>query len=601
MNEQELLRQYEPIVRFTQGEMFFPCGVEEYVKRCGLWLRPPNHGRRPQLDEQPLDLKKLEAYSIENPIAPDHALFLRFVEHPLNGVEYALWRAKHRQGFDTNGRLARVGLFARLIGGLFDTTLLLRGNVPGGIAAAAEIKYQELRQADPRFVYYGRVLREGGYIILHYLFFYAMNNWRSGFYGVNDHEADWEQVFVYLTEDGDPAWVAYASHDFSGDDLRRRWDDPELVREGTHPVIFAGAGSHASYFQQGEYLANIQLPFLKPLFTRLRALQRVWNNTLQQGEEQDFVGQVESFLQVPFVDYARGDGLVIGPNYPQTWTPVLISSEMAWVEHFRGLWGWDTQDPLGGERAPAGPKYNRDGSTRQSWHDPLGWAGLHKVAPPQDAVQIAKGHIQKLIAEQDAIHTEIATLKNAVRELEIEVRALQPYEHLQALYDQQSADLHTKEAQLKSLYQQRTDLKEKIRATENYARGLSGGFFQGDPQAHIHHKHLPQPAEEIEKRRIAEFWASISSGLLLIGAFSLIFLQPNQWEYLLAGLVGLFAVVEAMLARRLESLLIGTTIVLALITTGILIYEFFFTLLFLGLIGLSGMIIWDNLRELRRL
>ena len=70
-------------------------------------------------------------------------------------------------------------------------------------------------------MYYGRVLRQGGWIVLHYLFFYAMNNWRSGFHGTNDHEADWEQVFVYLYEPGDggppvPWWVAYASHDFRG-------------------------------------------------------------------------------------------------------------------------------------------------------------------------------------------------------------------------------------------------------------------------------------------------------------------------------------------------------------------------------------------------
>ena len=33
-----------------------------------------------------------------------------------------------------------------------------------------------------------------------YWFFYAYNNWRSGFHGVNDHESDWELVSVYLYE-----------------------------------------------------------------------------------------------------------------------------------------------------------------------------------------------------------------------------------------------------------------------------------------------------------------------------------------------------------------------------------------------------------------
>ena len=70
--------------------------------------------------------------------------------------------------------------------------------------------------------------------MLHYLFFYAMNDWRSTFHGANDHEADWEQMFVYLYEDGQgelvPRWVACASHDYYGDNLRRRWDDPLLAR-----------------------------------------------------------------------------------------------------------------------------------------------------------------------------------------------------------------------------------------------------------------------------------------------------------------------------------------------------------------------------------
>ena len=61
-------------------------------------------------------------------------------------------------------------------------------------------------------------------------------------------------ALVYLSTHPDgrlePEWVAYACHDFSGDDLRRRWDDGEgLIRVGDHPVIFAGGGSHASYFK----------------------------------------------------------------------------------------------------------------------------------------------------------------------------------------------------------------------------------------------------------------------------------------------------------------------------------------------------------------
>jgi hypothetical protein len=119
--------------------------------------------------------------------------------------------------------------------------------VPGATAAAAEVLYQRAQAADERYVYYGRVVRDSGWVVLQYWFFYWYNSWRSGFHGVNDHESDWEQVLVYLYEGPDgalvPEWVAYASHDFHGADLRRRWDDTQgWVRHGSHPVVFAGAG-----------------------------------------------------------------------------------------------------------------------------------------------------------------------------------------------------------------------------------------------------------------------------------------------------------------------------------------------------------------------
>ena len=194
----------------------------------------------------------------------------------MQAVAYQRWRARaDRVPLPSPNRLQRVGLVTRILDGLFDLSLVMRGRVPGGTAAAAQQKYAAIVQQDPRRVYYGRVVRTGGYIVLHYVFFFAMNDFRSTFHGVNDHESDWEQVFVYLSDEGDadpvPRWVAYASHDFSGDDLRRRWDDPEVEKvDGTHPVIYAGAGSHASYFTRGEYLMQVEPAFLAPIARRRR-------------------------------------------------------------------------------------------------------------------------------------------------------------------------------------------------------------------------------------------------------------------------------------------------------------------------------------------
>jgi len=94
---------------------------------------------------------------------------------------------------------------------------------------------------------YGHVYRaEGGGLHLQYWFFYPYNL----FHGVGDHEADWEHVTVHLGPDGRPRGAWYARHDANAPGAWFPWS--RLVREGSHPVVLAAAGSHASYANQRE-------------------------------------------------------------------------------------------------------------------------------------------------------------------------------------------------------------------------------------------------------------------------------------------------------------------------------------------------------------
>ncbi len=81
----------------------------------------------------------------------------------MNPIEIARFNQRpDRDTFDAPGRLARVGILARIL----DAALVacrVRGKVPGGTAAAAKVKYDELRRADPRVSYHGRVSRRGGW------------------------------------------------------------------------------------------------------------------------------------------------------------------------------------------------------------------------------------------------------------------------------------------------------------------------------------------------------------------------------------------------------------------------------------------------------
>jgi hypothetical protein len=599
MSDLDLLQTYEPVVRYTQGEMYFPTAVDGFVARCSLWTRGKNDAPRQLVPAGELTLARLAEYS-EVPLA--HSLYLRFVDQPLRAADYQRWRRRpERVPFRAGGRLARVPLLSRIADTLFDLSFLVRGAVPGGTDAAAEVRYRALCKEDDRRVYYGRVLREGGWIILHYLFFYAMNDWRSGFYGVNDHESDWEQIFIYLAVDETgtptPRWAAYASHDFQGDDLRRRWDDPLLVKEGNHPVIFAGAGSHASYFERGEYVMGAEPKFLTPVKNVALTVRQLWVEKLGQGESEEDEAAIRQAVTVPFIDYARGDGLVIGPGGDEAWTPIVISDEDPWVDKYRGMWGLDVADPLGGERAPAGPKYNRDGSVRQAWYDPLGWAGLDKVTPPSDTGPALEARLVGLEAERVTVDAEVESKRDALRTLALDVEALRATDYFSGMHERKAREMERAEHELLALQARQTEIAETRVAVASYLRRVQRGDW-GNPQAHIRHAHHPDP-DPPPRSRIADLWAAFSAALALVAFILLFVLRPTYWWAWALATVVVFGVVEAATRGRLSNYLLSVVVVLAVVTTAILLWEYWELALVLLLIAVVVFIVRDNLRELR--
>jgi hypothetical protein len=595
-NDLELLQKYEPVVHFTKGELFYPCGVDGYLKRCSLWVRDPR-GREKQLAEEgELSAERLAEFK---EVPPKHVLFLRFVDEPLDVLEYQSWlRQPDRPSFQTLGRMARVGLFSRIMDSFVDASLLVRGVVPGGTTAAAEVRYQGIRAEDPSSVYYSRVLRDGNYLILHYIFFYVMNDYRSTFDGINDHESDWEQIFVYLTDEEkpQPAWVAYASHDFSGDDLRRRWDDPDLQKvEGTHPVIFAGGGSHSSYFLSGDYLISIEPKFLKMINNAVSALRTFWTETLGQGLYA--AEETEARFVMPYIDYARGDGLSIGPEQERGWKPIILSEEMGWAENYRGLWGLDTRDRFGGERGPAGPKFNRDGTVRVSWYDPLGWAGLDKVPPTTQAPSQLKDDISALEKEIEALGSEITEKRNDLRHLEMEVQSLKRTDYLDKLHKSYQKQLEEAQKNLRSMTSKHTDLAELLAASRSYQHAMQSGDY-GDPHSHIQVLRYPEPPLS-PLGKFSAYWAAISGGLLLF-AFAVLFLfRPSSLIFWMFTVVTLFLAVESAIWKRLTKFLLSITVTLAIFTGLILIKDFLWEIIMLGLMGIVILSLARNLRELK--
>ena len=444
------------------------------------------------------------------------------------------------------------------------------------------------------------MVRENGWICLQYLFFYFMNDYRSTFYGVNDHEADWEQVFIYLEDDPKgvrPVWIAAAAHDYTGDELRRRWDDPTLGKEGDHPVIYAGAGSHASYFEAGEYLTEVPIPALRGLGNFLEVLREFWRDTLRQPDPGDLRRALSSALSVPFVDYARGDGKTIGPGQAESWSPVLIDDTTDWVVGYRGLFGLDTHDRFAGERAPAGPRYTAHGHGAPVLERS---SRLRRAGQDRTALPAARG-------DRAASHPALGRgrrhrrggrrARTELPKLDLEVRSLAHSGSTQALHQERADELKRGELALSGLRARQASIADTLTALRQRAaphRGGRPGRPPGPPAA-------PPPAraprgDALQRHRRALVRDQRGRAAAVHrGADVLPHLVP-WWAALLLGIAG-YVVIEAALRRRLSILLLRLVLVLAVITAVLLIFDFRMELIVAAIAGLALIVAADNIRE----
>jgi hypothetical protein len=495
-----LLRAYEPVVRLTQGEFFLPVGVEDYVKNSALWSTGPDGVPVMLAEPGALDLDSLAALGATVQSAGQS---LSGITVPTSRWRRIWGRRTKKPKFRGSSRLAQVGLLGRTIDTLSRFSLLLRGAVPGGSAGLSlDLQTEHLHPERP--AYHAHVTRDGGWIVCQYWFFYSFNNWRSAFSGVNEHESDWEQVTVFLdgtgTIDADglpPArWVVFSAHDETGDDLRRRWDDPDLTLvDGRHPVVFSGAGSHSGAYLAGDYLITVAPPRVGGLVPAARRFAKVFTpwTRAAQGEG----------LGIPYVDYARGDGPSVGPGEGLSWTPVLVDDNTPWVRDYRGLWGHDTRDRLGGERGPAGPRYDRDGTVRQSWGDPVGWAGLAKVAPnPELELALVGRRIEQIDAELAALDKQVAELQTSMA---TQAAGLDPASvSVRNLAPEEATRLSSRMTSIRL-----ADERQRLLRTQ------LDGLGPVDPHAHLTHRRMPIGVAERGRSRFLAVWAIVSTPLVL--------------------------------------------------------------------------------------
>ena len=66
----DLLRRHEPILRFTDGELFFPMAAGSYVEACELLTGPNLREARVSIPAGELDLERLAAVGDPLPGSP---------------------------------------------------------------------------------------------------------------------------------------------------------------------------------------------------------------------------------------------------------------------------------------------------------------------------------------------------------------------------------------------------------------------------------------------------------------------------------------------------------------------------------------------------
>jgi hypothetical protein len=394
--------------------------------------------------------------------------------------------------------------------------------------------------------------------------------------------------------------VAYAAHEETGDDLRRRWDDPELEKIGEHPVAYVCAGSHATRYFRGEYLTELAFPLPRAISAVRRILRRFWYVTLRQYADEDYREKPYEQFTIPFVDYGRGDGWSVGPGQDREWDPPrLMNPVPSWVSGYRGLWGLYTRDPFEGEDAPAGPMYNRDKTISREWFDPVGWAGLDKVTTRAEALEVIAGRRAEIEGRRALVRSELQDKSNRLRALGMDAEATRDQSHLSKLHESQTRHIEELSNEVETLREQLSDDEVLAETLQDHAERLRNGE-RPPARAHIVHAARPVSEEETRAGRVAQLWASISVAVVLVALIVIFALERQHLLSALVFAIALFAFIEAGFRRRLTRFIVSANIGLAIVGALVLLQHYFWQIIVLAVLAVGLYILWENLRELGR-
>jgi hypothetical protein len=227
---------------------------------------------------------------------------------------------------------------ARQIAGLGEGFYLnLDGRALGNTCVYAKAFKKLIEEGKAPAVTYAHIAREKGHpgFALQYWFFWYFNQF-------NDlHEGDWEGMQITFEADDpaaalheEPSEIILFQH--AGGE-RASWEDGKVQKEGTHPIVYPAAGSHATFYDSAVYVEN---------------------------------GQHGSGL---------GCDNTTGPLRELALRPILMPAGVvskgpfAWTDYY-GRWG---EKEKGFNNGPTGPQ------TKTVWREPFAWMAKQRTTSPR--------------------------------------------------------------------------------------------------------------------------------------------------------------------------------------------------------------------------
>jgi hypothetical protein len=227
---------------------------------------------------------------------------------------------------------------AQQIAGLGEGFYLnLDGRALGNTCVYAKAFKKLIAEGKAPAVTYAHIAREKGHsgFALQYWFFWYFNQF-------NDlHEGDWEGMQITFEAETpaaalheEPAEIILFQH--AGGE-RASWEDGKVQKEGTHPIVYPAAGSHATFYDSAVYVENGQ-----------------------HGSGLGCDNTTEPLRELKLRPILMPDG-------------VVSTGPFAWTSYY-GRWG---EREKGFNNGPTGPQ------TKHQWHEPFAWMAAQRTTSPR--------------------------------------------------------------------------------------------------------------------------------------------------------------------------------------------------------------------------